>query len=165
MDSKELLTRYINDIETCSLSQLRHRSGHDVWSIGQMIDHIIVVSNEYLDSAEACLSSSEEQPLGKSSFGEQLFRIGGFPDIKIRLPDEMNAPPRNSDSKAELIERLEELIERMELLKPTVGSAHPEFKVLHGGFGWLNAQEWFDLVEMHARHHLRQKAELEHYIR
>lgn len=164
MNIKELLTQYRNDLGTYSLKELRHKNEHDVWSIGQMFDHIIVVSNEYLDNAEACLGQMAIEPSGKSSFGEQLFREGGFPEIKIRLPDEMNAPPNNSDSQAELTARLDRLIERTEHLKSIVGSAHPHHKVLHGGFGWLNAQEWFDLVGMHARHHLRQKTELEHFI-
>ncbi|MNG40670.1 hypothetical protein D3C84_1293620 [compost metagenome] len=34
-------------------------------------------------------------------------------------------------------------------------------KVQHGGFGWLNAREWYGLVDMHFLHHLRQKNELE----
>ncbi|WP_201739081.1 MULTISPECIES: hypothetical protein [unclassified Exiguobacterium] len=41
----------------------------DVWSIGQMYDHIIVVAHEYLDEMEACLTNAEHQPLGKTEFG------------------------------------------------------------------------------------------------
>jgi hypothetical protein len=40
----------------------------------------------------------------------------------------------------------------------------PTNKVKHGGFGWLNAKEWYDLVGMHFRHHVRQKDELERYL-
>lgn len=49
-------------------------------------------------------------------------------------------------------------------LEPLVRSANPDVKLRHGGFGWLNAQEWHDLIEMHTRHHLRQQADLEHYL-
>jgi hypothetical protein len=41
---------------------------------------------------------------------------------------------------------------------------NPNNKVKHGGFGWLNAKEWYNLVGMHFRHHLRQKEELESYL-
>jgi hypothetical protein len=46
-----------------------------------------------------------------------------------------------------------------------VDDINPNYRVEHGGFGWLNAQEWFALVGMHFRHHLRQKYELEQKLR
>jgi hypothetical protein len=42
-----------------------------------------------------------------------------------------------------------------------VDTINPNFKVRHDGFGWLNSREWFDIIGMHFRHHLRQKNELE----
>jgi hypothetical protein len=35
------------------------------------------------------------------------------------------------------------------------------YKTLQVAIGWLDAKEWFYLHEMHYRHHLRQKTELE----
>jgi hypothetical protein len=49
----------------------------------------------------------------------------------------------------------------MKELKMKVNDINPNYKDEHGGFGWLNAQEWFDLVGMHFRHHLRQKYDLD----
>ncbi|MDQ0430163.1 MULTISPECIES: hypothetical protein [Caryophanaceae] len=46
-----------------------------------------------------------------------------------------------------------------------LASIDPNHKVEHGGFGWLNAKEWHKLVDMHFRHHLRQKEELESYLK
>ncbi|RAP28452.1 hypothetical protein C2W64_04886 [Brevibacillus laterosporus] len=37
------------------------------------------------------------------------------------------------------------------------GNQQSDFKMMHPGFGALNAQEWYVLVEMHYRHHLLQK--------
>lgn len=165
MAGKEVLSIFKNELSRYTLEQLRHVPGEEVWSIGQMYDHIILVAHEYLDNVEMCATAHRAQSLGKTSKGEQLFKDGGFPPIKIRLPDEMNAPPNNSDSKEELEGRMEEVIERLEYWESKLSSIDPKNKVKHGGFGWLNALEWYELVEMHTRHHLRQKEELESYLK
>jgi hypothetical protein len=165
MSDNKLLITFKSDLYNYSLEQLRYISKEGVWSIGQMYDHLMLVAHEYLDNMETCATLNEGQPLEKTQFGEQLFRDGGFPPIKIRLPDELNTPPNNSDSKEDLISRMDQLIQRLSQWELKVDYINPSNKVEHGGFGWLNAREWFDLVGMHFRHHLRQKEELESYIR
>lgn len=161
MKENDLLMTFKNDLPQYSLEQLRYISEEGVWSIGQMYDHLLLVAHEYLDNAELCETSAVNEELGKTEFGEKLFRNGGFPNVKIRLPDEMNAPPNNRDSKEKLISRIDELIDRIEQWGEKVDSVDPHRKVQHGGFGWLNAKEWYELIGMHFRHHLRQKCELE----
>jgi hypothetical protein len=164
MSDYKLLNTFKSGLYQYSLEQLRFVQEEGVWSIGQMYDHLIVVAHEYLDNLETCVALNEEQPLGKTQFGEELFRNGGFPPIKIRLPDELNSPPNHSDSREDLVNRMDELIQRLSHWESKVDYINPNHKVEHGGFGWLNAKEWYDLVEMHFRHHLRQKDELENYI-
>ncbi|MEZ0481552.1 DinB family protein [Planococcus sp. SSTMD024] len=164
MNGKDILSKFKQDLTTYSPEQLRSIPEKGVWSIGQMYDHIIVVAHEYLDQAAVCSEAQEQGHLEKTLAGKELFHTKGFPPIKIRLPDEMNAPPNNSDSQEELIDRMEKLIQRLEYWESQVDEIHPERKAKHGGFGWLNAGEWLNLVEMHSRHHLRQKEELESYL-
>lgn len=164
MSDNKLLITFKSDLYNYSLEQLRYISEEGVWSIGQMYDHLILVAHEYLDNMETCATLSEEHPLGKTQFGEQLYRNRGFPPIKIRLPDELNSPPNNSDSKENLITRMDQLIQRLNHCESKVDYINPNNKVEHGGFGWLNAREWYELVGMHFRHHLRQKDELKSYI-
>ncbi|WP_152397161.1 DinB family protein [Paenibacillus guangzhouensis] len=156
-----LIQAYQNDVQHYSQDQLSRITSDGVWSIGQMYDHLIVVAHEYLDQAEACADEVEEQELGKTSFGERLFQLGGFPPIKIKLPAELNAPPNNTDRIEDIVLRLDQVMQRLRELETIVEAINPKFKVKHDGFGWLNAREWYDLVEMHFRHHLRQKKELE----
>lgn len=72
--------------------------------------------------------------------------------------------PHNTDKRETLERRLDELSVRLKRLEPLVRAANRDVKAQHGGFGWLNAQEWYDLIEMHTRHHLRQQADLERYL-
>ncbi|WP_427136934.1 DinB family protein [Psychrobacillus psychrodurans] len=164
MSDNQLLITFKSELSNFSLEQLRYISAVGVWSIGQMYDHLIVVANEYLDNMETCFTLNKEQPLGKTQFGEELYRNRGFPPIKIKLPDELNSPPNNSNNMEDLIIRMDQLIERLSQLKSKVEYINPCYKVEHGGFGWLNAREWCDLVGMHFRHHLRQKDELKKLI-
>ncbi|WP_257964271.1 hypothetical protein [Bacillus sp. UMB0728] len=73
----------------------------------------------------------------------------------------MNQPPDNSGTSASLLERLVQLERRMRELGEKLDKIQPDLKTEHGGFGWLSAMEWHELAEMHFRHHLRQKGELE----
>ncbi len=164
MSDNQLLITFRSELSNFSLEQLRYISAVGVWSIGQMYDHLIVVANEYLDNMETCSTLNKEQPLGKTQFGQELYRNRGFPPIKIRLPDELNSPPNNSNTMEDLNIRMDQLIERFSQLKSKVEYINPCYKVEHGGFGWLNAREWCDLVGMHFRHHLRQKDELKKLI-
>ncbi|WP_394578579.1 DinB family protein [Cytobacillus firmus] len=161
MSNLKLIETYKHDLQNYSLEQLRYITAEGVWSIGQMYDHVILVAMEYLDNVETCAESKEEQKLGKTEFGEHLYKIGDFPPIKIKLPDELNTPPSNSDSKEDLTNRLDLVMQRLRQWEPRVDTINLNYKIKHEGFGWLNAREWFDLVGMHFRHHLRQKCELE----
>jgi len=160
----KLINTYKTSLQHYSLEQLRHKPARGVWSIGQMYDHLIVVAHEYLDSAEACATASVEQVRGKTEFGESLYAMGGFPPIKIKLPEELDTPPDNTKSKEDITLELDQLMNRMKELEMKVDGINPNYKEKHGGFGWLNAQEWFALVGMHFRHHLRQRYELDQNI-
>lgn len=113
MSDNQLLITFRSELSNFSLEQLRYISAVGVWSIGQMYDHLIVVANEYLDNMETCSTLNKEQPLGKTQFGEELYRNRGFPPIKIKLPDELNSPPNNSNNMEDLIIRMDQLIERL----------------------------------------------------
>ncbi|MCP2034212.1 hypothetical protein L1279_001195 [Planomicrobium sp. HSC-17F08] len=60
---------------------------------------------------------------------------------------------------------MEEVMDRLDHWELKASTINPDYKVKHGGFGWLNAEEWLELVNMHSRHHLRQKEELERYLK
>ncbi|WP_342774517.1 DinB family protein [Paenibacillus piri] len=126
-----------------------------------MYDHLILAALDYIDQVERCAASVEEQKLGKTEAGEQLYQLGGFPPIKIKLPDGPENSPSNSESKEDLMRGLDKVLLEMKEWEWKVDTINPNYKVKHDGFGWLNAREWFALVGMHFRHHLRQKSELE----
>ncbi|AFS70407.1 DinB family protein [Exiguobacterium antarcticum] len=164
MTGIECLFHLHQELDRYSEDELHYISRPGVWSLGQMYDHVLLVAHEYLDEVETCASLNTGSATGKTPFGEELFRQDAFPPIKIRLPDAMNAPPNNTDSGDQLKRRLFALIERMEDWSSRLDQVDPSLKTKHGGFGWLNAREWYQLIGMHTRHHLRQKQELENHL-
>ncbi|RJE86292.1 DinB family protein [Paenibacillus sp. 1011MAR3C5] len=161
MNHIECIKAYKSDLQQYSAEQLRYISVSKVWSLGQMYDHLILTALDYLDQVEGCASANEEQAGGKTEVGEQLFRAGAFPAIKIKLPDGPENNPNNLRSKDDLSEGLDLVLKRISEWEDKLKAINPNYKVRHGGFGWLNALEWFSLIGMHSRHHLRQQRELE----
>lgn len=164
LNNDQAIEIYKDRLQHYSEVQLRHISEEGTWSIGQMYLHLIEVAFEYLENVEACAEATEEQKLGKTEAGENLFERGGFPPIKIKLPDDPENTPSNSKRKDELMQGLIQVEEKMGEWQEKADVINPNFKVKHGGFGWLNAREWFDLIDMHFRHHFRQKTELEEKV-
>ncbi|MFC7370894.1 DinB family protein [Fictibacillus iocasae] len=161
MSDITLIETYKHFLQQYSQEQLRHIPEVGVWSICQMYDHLIVVAHEYVDCVESCANAVEEQNKGKTEFGDYLFNIGCFPPVKIKLPPDLDGPPDNTKSKEEITFELDKLMDRMKVWEVKAVDINPNIKEKHGGFGWLNAQEWLALVGMHFRHHLRQKYELD----
>ncbi|MBB3110189.1 hypothetical protein FHS18_002256 [Paenibacillus phyllosphaerae] len=161
LHSRSIIEQYKADLGRYTPDQLRYIDEKGVWSLGQLYDHLILTALDYLEQAQRCASASAEQPEGKTAAGEQLFKNGAFPPIRIKLPDGPSNHPSNERTIDELVQELDRLNGEMSEWEVKMSTINPNCKVKHDGFGWLNAQEWFAMIEMHSRHHLRQKAELE----
>ena len=156
----ELLQRLRNYTEEA----IHFKPSAEAWSICQVTDHCLAVAHEYLDAVEAC-ATAESREDSKTQFGAELFERGGFPPIKITLPPDMNEPPNNSLSRNQLEVELVNLNKRMDEVEKGLVAIPETNRVKHGGFGWLNASEWYALVDMHFRHHERQFSELEQSLK
>ncbi|WP_127491962.1 DinB family protein [Paenibacillus glycanilyticus] len=161
MRGLEVIYTYTERLDQYTIEQLRYRIEPGTWSIGQVYSHIVDVALEYLDNIRQCEESGVEQPLGKTEAGERLFGEGAFPPVKIKLPVGMEYSPNDANNKEDHLHDLNQLIDNMRAWDLRIAGIHPLYKVRHGGFGWLNAREWHDLIEMHTRHHLRQIKEIE----
>lgn len=83
------------------------------------------------------------------------------PDAVAVIEQYKSSLDANPESKDELKAGFEHVLKELNDWAARVQEVRPAYKVRHGWFGWLNALEWFELVGMHSRHHLRQKAELD----
>lgn len=159
-DSLDIIEQYKHSLAVYTIDQLRYKSHEDVWSIGQMYIHVIDVAEEYIEHIQTCTMGTQVEHGRKTEDGEKAFAEKSWPDVRVKLEEPVNRT-RNPDSKDEIIAGLDRVLEKLKYWDEQVHEANQTSKVRHGWFGWLNAHEWFEMIGMHSRHHLHQKARLE----
>ncbi len=165
---EETVAHYVQELEPFNMEQLRQKPNDNEWSIGQMVQHLISSAlNMQLRNVDQCMLPSQEpaKPLvGKTEAGEAVFVQGSFPPIRVQVPPSAQYTPEQPKSKEQLIQGLNRVVQRMREIEPTLEKAPKHNTVSHPRFGGLCAEEWFLLVEMHYRHHLRQLERLKHEL-
>jgi hypothetical protein len=166
---------YVRELESLSMEQLSWKPGESEWSIGQVIQHLIQTAHGMqLGNVASCMGEGAATPAalptsqatnaaavtpfapaGKTQVGEAIFAMGELPPIRVQVPPSAQYTPLQPESKEQLVQGLQSVIDRMQVIEPTLVHS-PATTVPHPRFGGLNAQEWFVLVGMHYRHHLRQ---------
>jgi hypothetical protein len=118
-----------------------------------------------LKNAEACREQETAAPsTGKTEPGVEIFALGSFPPVRVRVPASPQYTPPQPESIEEIEHGLHAVIARMREVEPTLASIPEDRTVSHPRLGGLNALEWYALVEMHYRHHLLQKERLDSYL-
>jgi len=136
------------------------------WSIGLVYYHLVIGTEHFhLRACRKCLKHGGEViEGGKTLLGKIVFLFGSFPPVRFHFPPSERYTPKQPQNRAEMREGLLKLIETMRALAPQLDHASPVQKWKHPTFGMLNAVEWYRLIEMHFRHHLRQKARLDKFL-
>ncbi|MGD8192055.1 DinB family protein [Brevibacillus ginsengisoli] len=161
---EELANHYLEELNQFSIEQLLEKPTEEEWSLGQMYIHLIqtalYMQLRNIDQCRTMKESAQEQAGAKSEAGMAVFAQGGFPAIRIQVPPSAQYTPQQPESKEQIIEGLQTVLQRMREIEPILHEIPTEHTVDHPRFGGLNAQEWFALIEMHYRHHLHQKKRL-----
>jgi hypothetical protein len=131
------------------------------WSLGQLCDHVSLVSSAFLDAAKALARGEGEERGGSFLAAVMCGVFRSFPPVRLKvptnLPDEVKrAAAPDSLAKADALERLATVMQRTRILCDAVAAAPRGLRSEHPVLGWINARQWYQLSEMHMRHHLRQ---------
>ncbi|MCY9591033.1 DinB family protein [Paenibacillus chitinolyticus] len=190
MNTKEMLRKfeetvsgYIRELDGVSLEQLLWKPAEDEWSLGQMHVHLINSAQfMHLRNVAMCLAPNGNPAVsstGKTKPGEEVFGAGSFPPDRVQVPPSPQYTPPQPEGKEQLVDGLRDTVRRMTEIEPAVVAAFDpvaqaisesgkdtDFElvrntVVHPRFGGLNALEWFQLIEMHYRHHLLQRKRLD----
>lgn len=173
MDTKEIAARfeetvrfYLNELDSLTTEQLLRKPNEEDWSIGQMYAHLIQSATRmHLGNVRRCLHPEGEDGVvrggEKTEAGKAVMALGSFPPERIRVPASPQYTPEQPSGKEELVQGLLEVLRRANELEPSLREADLSATVAHPRFGGLNAREWFQLVEMHYRHHLLQLGRLQ----
>ncbi|MCP9763764.1 DinB family protein [Lacihabitans soyangensis] len=161
---EEVFADYSKSLEKYSPSQFDFKADEETWSLVQMYEHVCVTSKKFfLAKTKRCLERRNGQEGGeKNSAGENVFKYGGFPPkMKFKMPAAVAEIPIFGQSVDHYKKEIDEILSSAKLFIEAVESDLGTYKTQHPALGMLNAKEWFHSLEMHSRHHLNQKVELE----
>jgi len=176
---KETVNSYIRELDGISLEQLLWKPAEDEWSLGQMHMHLIQSAQfMHLRNVSLCFAPNGDPRVSsteKTKLGAEVYRAGSFPPDRVQVPPSPQYTPLQPESKEQLVDGLRDTVRRMTELEPAVAAfyrvaqesgkaaafQHVPSTVVHPAFGGLNGLEWFQLVEMHFRHHLLQRKRLD----
>lgn len=172
MDNKKTLQNALENIEIWekelkkyTISQLTKKENSESWSIGQLYIHLINGTfNYHLQQLNQCIHSSENKSKTKNFKGFMAYNIlKGFPPIKIKVPASKTYTPNQPQDKQELVDGFYKLKQEMKNAYENL-KKDKKGKTAHPGFSYLNAAEWFRLIPMHFKHHLRQKKRIDEFL-
>ena len=163
---EQVIQIYIEALNQYSEEQFGYKQNDDTWSIGQMYEHLLSSSYQlFFKKIDACLRQQYGSPEGeKTSEGAKVFSYGSFPPIKIKVPEAWQGPPLSAQSRESYAAALNQLLTDARRLGEEIAKDTTAYKTHHVVLGMLTAAEWYQLLEMHFRHHLRQQEELEHFL-
>ncbi len=173
MDSQEMLRKFNKnlsvwemDLQNYSEEQLRQQPAAESWSIGQVYAHLTEGTLRFhLKQVNNCLSSLAGQGKSKTFPGRMAYWLGQFPPIRIKVPASPEYTPVQPAGITQIRERLDVLKEEMTKTATRLQSVRESGKTKHPAFGYLDAREWYQLIDMHFRHHLRQKKRLDQFLK
>jgi hypothetical protein len=160
-----IVQRYKEALDGYTLDQLQRKPSAEQWSLGQLYVHLNQTAlNVYFGAVRKCFTEPDGNDEEKTEVGREIFELGGFPPVKIKVPDSPAYTPKNPENKHVLSEGLQMVLDQANELASRLLEDGPSGRVLNRRLGALDAVEWFQLAEMHYRHHWTQKTELEQAI-
>lgn len=163
----EHFRQYLASLEKYNEAEFSYKESEQIWSLGQMYEHLAISSEFFIRQAEGCLREEKGDFEGeKSEMGKQIFALGGFPPIKVKPPEQYKAAIEViAKSKDDYNRIFEDFIERLPKVQSAIEQNPTLYKRKHALFGMLTASEWIWCLETHLRHHFRQQSELESFTK
>jgi hypothetical protein len=164
--SAQHLQHYLESLSAYQNSSFLQKTDAETWSLGELYEHLLVSSTYFLRQAEGCLREEKGSFEGEKTLqGEQMFALGGFPPIKIKVPEKYKSATELSVQDIDYYQkRFQELLDYLPKVQKAIEGNPSSYKRQHAIFGMLTATEWIWCLETHLRHHLRQQKELEEKI-
>ena len=97
--------------------------------------------------------------------GKKFFYITHSLTKKIKAPSPEFETVHQPNSIEEIRKGLLRIKNLMTELESKIEKSPFKGKTKHPGLHYLNAGEWYQFIEMHFRHHLRQKERIDLYLR
>ncbi|AXT20342.1 hypothetical protein D7030_04270 [Flavobacteriaceae bacterium AU392] len=163
---EDIANKWLDDLLVYDDKQLYFKPSENKWCLAELYDHIIKVAWSYqMPNLYKCLHKRPVEGKPKNIKGVLVFNLNIVPYRKITIssfPKDIqdNFTPEIKE-REELITEFKGFIKDIVTISDLLKTADLSVKNYHPFFGTINAREWFSLVEIHMRHHNRQKQNLE----
>ena len=163
----EAMQSYLAALDRYSDEQFAAKPDEAEWSLGQMYQHLYEANTFFfLANAKRCLEKRKGQEGGeKTAAGLNVYQYNSFPPTKIKRPGAPNSPEPVAQDRETYKALFAKTLAEGNALADALTNDDGTYKTQHFMFGWLNATEWLQGLEIHARHHLRQRQERENWLR
>lgn len=160
------LRAYILALDRYTDEQFMAKPAELEWSLGQMYEHLYIANTYlFLTNVKRCLEQRKGQEGGEmNANGQNVFKYNSLPPIKIKVPDAVRGTEPVAKSREDYKVLFERTVQEGMALADAAANDPGTYKTQHPAFGWLNALEWFQSTETHARHHFRQQKEREEWL-
>ena len=160
------MQHYLSALDRYTDEQFAAKPADDEWSLGQMYEHLYLATTYFfLANTKRCLEKRKGQEGGEmNDNGRNIFKYNSFPPIKIKMPEVLRGPEPVAKDRTAYKTLFKETLQDGLQLADALHGDDGNYKTLHPALGWLNAREWLQSAEVHARHHLRQQAEREQWL-
>ncbi|AXT60892.1 hypothetical protein D1816_11220 [Aquimarina sp. AD10] len=163
---EKISKQWLFDLEHYTNEVLYQKPSETQWCLAELFDHIIRVARTYqLPNFNNCIQNNIRKGALKNGTAYLVFDLNIIPYKKIRMESfptkvarDFNPLERDAN---ELIEDFKLFINEVKRNAALLSNFDKKTKHFHPFFGMINAKEWFSLVEIHMRHHSKQKKRLE----
>jgi uncharacterized damage-inducible protein DinB len=164
--------RLLELVDGLTAEQWRFRPAEGRWSIGECLEHVVVVENRVLGSIETKLETKIETKLGEGTV-ENRERVSEpatekdavvariVPDRSVARQAPENAQPtgRWPDS-AELLAEFRKTRQRTTDFAATTQGDLRSYFIPHGALGELDCYQWLLVLSLHGARHAQQIEEV-----
>ena len=167
IDFEAIKNIWLDALNDYSSQQLQVKESPEIWSLGQVYSHWLDASHLYmLAKVRLCLENPQKHSDGiLSDLGKQLMETNEFPAIEVKVPVKTSVGPRNEGDKSIILGRIESLQEDMERMLEILAKNPESGRSGHRFFGFMDAYQWYRLIPIHMRHHLRQKVKIDRFLK
>ncbi|MBW2409426.1 MAG: DinB family protein [Deltaproteobacteria bacterium] len=134
---------------------LAFKAGPDKWSVMEAIEHLVVVEDNFLEQVGANIPVSSLDPDKRSPEKYQIVLKVMNRDIEVDVPH-ASMEPHGHYGFSELLDRWEDIREKMQALLENIETDDPQNMVYHHPYaGPLNIMETLEFMDVHFDNHVR----------
>ena len=134
---------------------LSFKAESDKWSVVEAIEHLVVVEDNFLEQVGANIPASTLDPGKRSPEKYQIVLKVMQRDVEVDVPHE-SMEPQGHFGLSELLEKWEDIRDKMQDLLGKIDSDDPDAMVYHHPYaGPLNIGETLEFMEIHFDNHVR----------